>query len=171
MTIFQYKFLDLATAAAARAKHPFPRMAACEAALESNFGHSGLAQEANNLFGMKQHVRPVFDTMALPTHEFENGQWIQVSANWVKYPDWDACFADRVATLERLSNAYPHYKAALATTDERSYITEVSVTWSTDPARAAKVLDVWEQYSEPPPASVIGSDGKAYPLDDPNIPG
>ena len=121
-------------------------MAACEAALESTWGHSELAREANNLFGMKQHVHPIFGTMTLPTHEVLDGKWVVVSANWVKYPDWRACFADRLATLERLSNAYPHYKAALDAKDARSYIIEVSATWSTDQMRALKVQGVYEEY-------------------------
>ena len=55
-----------------------------------------------------------FGTMTLPTQEVYRRQVGSVlCANWVKYPDWRACFADRLATLERLSNAYPHYKDAL----------------------------------------------------------
>jgi flagellum-specific peptidoglycan hydrolase FlgJ len=146
MNDLQRQFLDRATAEAVKANHPFPRMAACEAALESTWGHSHLALEANNLFGTKQHAHPVYGTMTLPTHEFLDGKWIACSANWVKYPDWRACFADRLATLERLSNAYPHYAAALRATDARTFVTEVSKTWSTDPNRALKVLGVYEEY-------------------------
>ena len=60
MTDEQRQFL--AKAAAAQARHVFPEMAACEAALESGFGKSGLAREDNNLFGMKQHPHPVYGT-------------------------------------------------------------------------------------------------------------
>jgi flagellum-specific peptidoglycan hydrolase FlgJ len=146
MNDIQRQFLDQATAEAVKANHVFPQMAACEAALESTWGHSELAREANNLFGMKQHAHPIFGTMTLPTHEVLDGKWVPVSATWVKYPDWRACFADRLATLERLSNAYPHYKAALNAKDARSYIVEVSATWSTDQMRALKVQGVYEEY-------------------------
>jgi flagellum-specific peptidoglycan hydrolase FlgJ len=146
MNDLQRQFLDQATAEAIRANHPFPQMAACEAALESTWGHSELAREANNLFGMKQHAHPIFGTMTLPTHEVLDGKWVVVSANWVKYPDWRACFADRLATLERLSNVYRHYKAALDAKDARSYIVEVSATWSTDQMRALKVQGIYEEY-------------------------
>jgi flagellum-specific peptidoglycan hydrolase FlgJ len=146
MNDLQKQFLDRATAEAVKANHPFAQMAACEAALESNWGNSKLACEGNNLFGMKQHAHAVFGTMTLPTREFENGDWITVSANWVSYPDWRACFADRLCTLERLSNAYPHYKAALEAPDAQSYIAEVSKTWSTDPKRAEKVLAIYKEY-------------------------
>jgi flagellum-specific peptidoglycan hydrolase FlgJ len=154
----QRQFLDRATAEAVKANHPFPQMAACEAALESSWGHSQLAREDCNLFGMKQHSHPIYGTMTLMTREWQgsalDGRWIEIKAQWVKYPDWRACFADRLATLERLSNAYPHYAAALRATDARTFVEEVSKTWSTDPNRALKVLGVYEEYiaAAPPPA-------------------
>jgi len=158
MNIFQRQFLDRATVEALKANHPFPRMAACEAALESDYGLSELARDANNLFGMKQHAHPIFGTMNLPTREWVNGpdghsidgRWLAVPAEWVKYPDLAACFADRLATLERLSNAYPHYKAALDSIDAAEYIAEVSKTWSTDPKRGEKVLSIYLDYNGGP---------------------
>jgi flagellum-specific peptidoglycan hydrolase FlgJ len=148
MNDLQRQFLDRATAEAEKANHPFPQMAAAEAALESSWGNSQLAREGNNLFGMKQHAHPVCGTMTLPTREFLDGKWIACSANWVQYPDWRACFADRLATLQRLSNAYPHYAAALRAPDAESYVTEVSRTWSTDPDRAKKVISIYQEYCD-----------------------
>ena len=58
-----------------------------------------------------------------------------------------------LATLERLSNAYSHYKAALDAPDAQTYITEVSKTWSTDPLRAQKVLGIYQEYIALPAAS------------------
>jgi flagellum-specific peptidoglycan hydrolase FlgJ len=146
MTDAQKTFLDKATAAATQAAHPFPRMAACEAALESGYGLSGLASEDNNLFGMKQHRHPEYGTVSLPTKEFEQGEWVAVTAEWVRYPDWQTCFFDRVSTLTRLSTAYPHYAAALRAMDVDTYIREVSASWSTDPARADKCLAIYSAY-------------------------
>ena len=146
MTDAQKQFLDKASAAAQQATHPFPRMAACEAALESGYGLSGLTSEDNNLFGMKQHRHPIFGTAALPTKEYEQGQWIEVTADWVKYPDWPSCFFDRLATLTRLQDVYPHYRAALRAEDAETYVREVSQTWSTDPARANKCIAIYRDY-------------------------
>jgi flagellum-specific peptidoglycan hydrolase FlgJ len=84
--------------------------------------------------------------MNLPTREFLGGEWTHVQAAWVSYPDQRACFCDRLATLERLSNAFPHYKAALEAADAVTYINEVSKTWSTDPNRAQKVLSIYQEY-------------------------
>lgn len=147
MEQFKVQFLQKAVQQAIRSGHIFPQMAAAEAALESGFGTSGLAISDNNLFGMKQHKHPVYGTHVLPTKEFLNGEWTVVNAQWIKYPDWAACFSDRMDTLRRLKDAYPHYAAALAATDATTYVTEVSRTWSTDPQRAAKVISIFHQES------------------------
>jgi flagellum-specific peptidoglycan hydrolase FlgJ len=69
---------------------------------------------------------------------------VVVQANWVKFPDWAACFRERMALLRSLSEAYPHYKVALGAATGELFITEVSKTWSTDPDRAGKVLSVFD---------------------------
>ncbi len=146
MNTTQRDFLAQASAEATKAKHPFPQMAACEAALESGFGGSLLARRDNNLFGTKQHAHPTYGTVTLPTKEFLDGGWKAVTSQWVEYPDLAACFADRVATLQRLSNVYPHYAAALNAADPDTYISEVSKTWSTDPLRAQKVQSIYREF-------------------------
>jgi flagellum-specific peptidoglycan hydrolase FlgJ len=143
MDVHKQQFLTKAKQQAEAAAHIFPSMAACEAALESGYGVSGLAIADNNLFGMKQHQHPIYGTHVLPTKEFVNKEWIVVNANWIHYPDMAACFTDRMNTLRRLSTAYPHYAAALAAPDAVAFVTEVSRTWSTDPNRAAKVIAIY----------------------------
>jgi flagellum-specific peptidoglycan hydrolase FlgJ len=146
MTPEQKLFLDRASRAALLANHPFPQMAAAEAALESAWGTSLLAIKDCNLFGMKAHAHPDFPIVSLPTKEVIGGQWKEVSANWEQYPDWPSCFKDRVNTLQRLAPSYPHYQAALTAPDPESYIRQVSLTWSTDPMRAAKCLSIYREY-------------------------
>lgn len=146
MDLYQKQFIDKATFGATQARHVFPQMAAAEAALESGYGVSGLAIRDNNLFGMKQHQHPVYGTEILPTKEFINSEWVTVNAEWIKYPDLAACFTDRMNTLQRLAPNYPHYAAALAAKDAITYINEVSKTWSTDPNRAAKVIEIYKLY-------------------------
>lgn len=146
MTPEQKLFLDRAAQAATMADHPFPRMAAAEAALESAWGTSLLAIQDCNLFGMKQHLHPEYGTASLPTKEFELGKWITVESNWIHYPNWPDCFHDRLTTLVRLSHGYPHYAAALRAPDAQTYIREVSQSWSTDPQRADKCLAIYTEY-------------------------
>lgn len=141
-------FLNKATQQAEQAGHIYPTMAACEAALESNYGTSALAILANNLFGMKAHIHtPTNETISLPTKEFIDGTVISIEAVWCKYPDQAACFTDRVNTLKRLAPTIPHYAAALAATNPIDYVQEVSKSWSTDPARANKVITIYIVYT------------------------
>ena len=151
-------FIKTTFLAAKQSGHIFPEYAVCEAALESDFGSSELALQGNNLFGMKQHIHPVYGTLNLPTHEWSaiHHAFEPTEAEWVKYPDLPSCFSDRMDTLKRLSVAkkkdgvtleYPHYAAALAATDGETFIREVSQHWSSDPKRAIKVLAIYAGYS------------------------
>ena len=144
MTPQQHAFLRKAYAAAVQAKHVFPEMAACEAALESGYGCSQLAVQDRNLFGCKQHIHAIFGTCSLPTREFLGGKWLELNSNFINYPDIQSCFADRMATLQRLAPVYPHYKNALAAASGVTYVMEVSRTWSTDPDRASKCLAIYD---------------------------
>jgi flagellum-specific peptidoglycan hydrolase FlgJ len=146
VNLAQFQWLQSTVAAAKGAGHIFPEMAGCEAALESSYGTSTLAREANNLFGMKQHAHPIFGTFHLPTNEFLSGQWKTVDAEWVKYPTVTECFMDRMNTLDRLKKNYPHYMAALVAMNPIAYIYEVSKSWSTDPDRAMKVQSIYNLY-------------------------
>lgn len=131
---------------AKKSGHVFPSVAACEAALESGYGTSTLSKQDNNLFGMKAHSHNLYATHNLPTKEFLKGEWVEVNAAWVHYPDLSACFADRMSTLKRLSTVYPHYGSALAAKDPETYVRQVSQSWSTDPQRADKVLAIYNDY-------------------------
>jgi len=161
MPTLQEEFLLRAAAAARAAGHLYPSFAACEAALESGWGHSRLAVEANNLFGQKQAHPPLpgTETLALPTREFLHGAWVPVQASWVKFADWESCFRERMTLLRSLARAWPNYRKALAAKTGEQFIAAVSRTWSTDPARAGKVLAVYDAHraalaaAAPPPAS------------------
>jgi flagellum-specific peptidoglycan hydrolase FlgJ len=148
MSNLQEEFLRKASDAARAAGHIFPKYAACEAALESGWGMSKLAAEANNLFGQKQShpALPGTETISLPTREYLHGAWTTVPANWVRFANWEACFEERMKLLQVLAHAYPHYAAALAAKTGEEFIDEVSKSWSTDPARAGKVLSIYDYH-------------------------
>lgn len=143
------EFLLRASKAAIAAGHIFAEYAACEAALESSWGKSKLAVEANNLFGQKQAKTPFAgtETLELPTREYQHGAWVTVPALWVRFVDWAACFRGRMELLRVASGRHPHYAAALAAKSGEEFIREVSKTWSTDPGRAEKVLTIHRMHS------------------------
>jgi flagellum-specific peptidoglycan hydrolase FlgJ len=145
----QDSFLRQASAAARAAGHIFPDHAACEAALESTWGQSRLAREANNLFGQKQSLDDPAGiiTLSMPTQEFLHGRWLTVTAHWVRLADQAACFRARMALLRLLEHSYPAYARALAASTGEVFIEEVSRAWSTDPQRGQKVLAIHRQHS------------------------
>jgi flagellum-specific peptidoglycan hydrolase FlgJ len=154
-TPLQDSFLRQAAAAARVAGHIFPDYAACEAALESTWGQSRLASQANNLFGQKQSAEAESEigtpgvtpsVLVMPTQEFLHGRWVTVMARWARYPDQATCFRARMALLQRLQHSYTAYARALAATTGEAFIEEVSRAWSTDPQRAAKVLAIHRQH-------------------------
>ncbi len=144
----QNTFLRQATAAARAARHIFPEYAACEAALESNWGQSRLAREANNLFGQKQSATPLPGTLtvAMPTQEFIRGAWVTVPAHWICFRTQESCFRARMERLEQLRHGYSAYDRALRARNGEEFVEEVSRAWSTDPGRAAKVLGIHRQH-------------------------
>lgn len=144
------EFIERARREAAVSGHLFPDYAASEAALESGWGESKLAREANNLFGMKCPQSYKGEFVEMPTREYLRGAWAVVTARWVKYPDWASAFDDRMETLRRLAPKFPHYAAALAANDGETFVREVSQTWSTDPNRAAKVLKIFQTFCASP---------------------
>lgn len=148
LTQTQIHFLQAAKSSAVASGHVFPAMAACEAALESGWGLSELATENNNLFGQKQQVHPIYETISLPTKEFLNHAWVTVEAEWIKFPDWASNFKARMATLVRLAPTYPHYANALKARDAEEYILEVSKSWSTGPDRAKQVLAIYNAHQD-----------------------
>jgi flagellum-specific peptidoglycan hydrolase FlgJ len=133
--------------AARTAGHIWPAFAACEAMEESAWGTTELFQRANNVFGEKQRTPPIiYSTILLPTWEVIRGEKKNIVAAFVQYPDFAKCFADRMATLRRLAPEYPNYAAALAATTGEEYVRSVSASWSTDPQRAANVLEIYNAH-------------------------
>lgn len=135
--------------AAAKESHCiFPQAQACEVMVETNWGTSLLFEQDNNAFGLKQRVNPVYGTVNMPTREFLKGEWVTINAAFVKYPDLASCFADRMATLNRLAPSYPHYAAALVATTPEDFLTQVSLTWSTGPTRGQQCIAILHSHPE-----------------------
>ncbi len=76
--------------------------------LESGYGKSELAQNANNCFGMKKSLSgntwsgSIWDGTSIytkKTQEYENGAYVTVTANFRKYPSVEKSIADHSAYL------------------------------------------------------------------------
>jgi flagellum-specific peptidoglycan hydrolase FlgJ len=137
----QLEFLQDMVVAATEANHIYPQAAAAEAALESAWGTSELYLKANNVFGSKQPIHPLYPSISLETPEFLKGEW-------ELFPDVPSSFRARMATLVRLAGLYPAYGAALKAPNARQYILDVSARWSTDPKRGQKVTSIYDAHFE-----------------------
>lgn len=145
--------LAAARRAAAEGAPIVPAVVAAQAALESAWGNSRLARDANNLFGIKAGRSWAGEVLELPTREFdpETG-WIRMLARWRKYPSWTACIADYAAILKRLS-WFADAVAAAERGDAMGFLDGLlprkgEPGWATDPAYRSKVLSVMRRLGE-----------------------
>ncbi len=157
-------FIALAKAAAVTARDlgaPIvPGITAAQAALESRYGESRLAQ-SNNLFGIKAGRSWAGSVIELPTIERCNGTWLEVIARWRVYPSWAACFVDYGRIIARLS-WYADAAEAAKRGDARGFLEGLLAKsngpgaaddepgWASDPTYREKVLaiaELWELIS------------------------
>lgn len=151
ITPAQAAFLQKSYAAALQSQHPFPDYAACETALESKWGFSKVAIQANNLFGQKRDPSiPDSQCIYCDTQEEDaHGHWYtEHGVAWPKWPTWPVCYDARLALLKRLSSKYPEYAAGLAAPNGEQFILHVSRTWSTWTQRAASVLSIYRAHRD-----------------------
>ncbi len=136
-------FLNAATAAALAASRTsgFPAgITVAQAALESNWGNSQLARDANNYFGIKAHG--AHERVSYPTFECVSGKTIRVTADFACYHSMAECFADR----DRLIAAVGCYAEARACRDNpTAFARALAKHWATDPQYAEKLLRVYRE--------------------------
>ena len=111
-----------------------------QAALESAWGESRLAQKANNYFGIKARGGQPFT--ALPTTECEAGEMKKLTAHFARYRSMVECFAAR----DTIILAAPCYAEARGHAREPlAFIHSLAKHWATDPAYAEKLERIYLQ--------------------------
>ncbi len=110
-----------------------------QAALESRWGESGLAQKAKNYFGIKAYGKHAWVDM--PTTEVEDGAAKQVMAKFAAYESMEQCFTCRDQLIS--TSAY-YVEAKLAANDPMMFIEKLAVHWATDPNYAEKLKKLYE---------------------------
>ncbi len=115
-----------------------------QAALESGWGGSELYQKARNVFGIKVYPGWTGDVFKLPTHEYQDGQLIEVIADWCLYASYADCIADHA----RFLTDEPRYAGCFAHpyTGPRFAIEVAKAGYSTDPQYAEKIASIIHQY-------------------------
>lgn len=122
-----------------------------QAALESNWGRSGLAVRACNLFGIKAGGSWKGPVLELPTKEWSKERgWYTTVARWRAYPSWNECIVDYSKVLAGLW----WYRDAMAAVDDPDAFLEGLLPkdgepgWATDPNYAMKVRAVGRKVEE-----------------------
>jgi len=112
-----------------------------QAFIESNKGNSGLAQKANNLFGIKGSYDG--QSVRMLTTEYYNGVPQRVYANFRKYPNWLDSINDHSALFNRLER-YKNLRG------ETNYVTACNNVakdgYATSPTYATTLLNTINKY-------------------------
>ena len=109
---------------------------------ESDWGQSLLASKDHNLFGMKG-TGPA-GSEALPTQEFENGQWITTTAPFRVYHS----FAESIDDHGRLLADSGYYQQAMAVRRApNAFASALTGVYATDPGYGAKLISLMRQYN------------------------
>jgi len=118
-----------------------PSLTIAQACLESNFGRSGLATRANNLFGIKGEWNGRY--VEMETTEYVRGKPIRVIARFRAYPSWSESIADHSMLFTRLTR----YRGVLKAKNYREACRAVAKAgYATDPNYAEKLIALIEKY-------------------------
>lgn len=116
-----------------------PSLTIAQAILESNWGQSGLATRANNLFGIKGTYQGKGENFE--TKEFYSGKWVTITAQFRKYPSFEGSVRDHNDLLNK-----SRYKAVKG---EKEYKKACYAVWAagyaTDPDYPTKLIALIER--------------------------
>ena len=123
------------------------KLAIAQAILESHLEGtpSGLALRANNLFGIKGSGTD--GSINMPTHEFENGQWIIVDAYFAKnLTIQDSIMQHRNLMLNGTSGCPNRYKPVLQAKSFEEAANQIRLCgYATDPSYTQKLIDIYNR--------------------------
>ncbi|WP_239256028.1 GW domain-containing glycosaminoglycan-binding protein [Listeria ilorinensis] len=118
-----------------------------QAILESNWGESGLADQANNLFGIKGSYQG--DSVNMQTTEYVDHRPVQMEAAFRVYPDRAASVDDHAQLfVNGTSSNAQQYGAVLGEKDYKKAAQAIQdAGYATDPAYAERLIETIETYA------------------------
>ncbi|MED4570300.1 glycoside hydrolase family 73 protein [Brevibacillus agri] len=117
-----------------------------QAILESNWGKSGLAVNANNLFGIKG--TGTAGSVSMPTTEYVGGKPITTNANFRKYNNWAESIADHSALILNGTRDKPTRYHGVLGADYKTACQKIKEGgYATDPAYSQKLINLIETYA------------------------
>lgn len=121
---------------------PSPTLA--QAIIESRYGTSTLATQANALFGIKANSKWTGKTYSINTKEYKNGQYITVVAAFRAYDSWDESIIDHNQFL--LKNK--RYSNLVGVRDYKEYCKLIKQDgYATSPTYTQTLIDCIEKYN------------------------
>lgn len=124
-----------------------PIIVVAQACLESRYGESKLAKEANNLFGIKAFASWKGQKYSISTNEWEKGKKITIIADFRKYDTLELCLADYC----KLISTSKYYKEARDNCKDYLGYAKGLKAWATDPDYITKLIDVARKLNLIPP--------------------
>ena len=122
-----------------------PSVSIAQAILESNWGRSKLAKEANNLFGIKGDYKG--ESMTVKTKEWDGSKMIDVDAGFKKYPSWNESIEDHGTFFTSTDWRKNNYKNVIGENNYKDMAKALSDSgYATDPAYASKLINIVEEY-------------------------
>lgn len=120
-----------------------PSLLVAQAALESNWGNSKLAQESNNYFGVKNRVGKEY-----VTKEFTQSEWTEISASFREYDSVYASVLDYANLLKNGTSwdANLYQEVIQAPTYEEAAYALIKAGYATDPNYAEKIIKLIESH-------------------------
>jgi len=145
MTQNQQDFIALIKPEAIKTYHKYkvlPSLTIAQAILESDWGTSILAIEANNLFGIKWTDDSGYDYVVKQTKEYINNQWITIDAKFRKYNSINDSIIDYALLLQN-----PRYEKVLNAKDYKEAAFEVwQAGYATDSNYPQKLIEQIEKF-------------------------
>jgi Mannosyl-glycoprotein endo-beta-N-acetylglucosaminidase len=144
-TAAQQAFIQEVAAGAIAAQREYGVPAAvtiAQAIDESGWGQSQLAAQDNNLFGIKGSG-PAGSVM-LPTQEFENGQWVTISAPFRAYNSVAQSIDDHTLLL---ATGSPYKQAMADRADPDVFANDLTGVYATDPNYGASLISIMRLYN------------------------
>lgn len=125
-----------------------PSITIAQAILESAWGTSKLAVEANNLYGIKASDDWTGEIYAINTAEYGDEGWHIVTANFRKYNSWLDSTSDHAAFFTSTAWRKENYKNVVDETNYKRAAHALSAAgYATDPAYASKLISIIENYN------------------------
>jgi N-acetylmuramoyl-L-alanine amidase len=112
-----------------------------QAILESRYGESKLAKEANNLFGIKAFSSWKGERYTIKTKEWKDNLEYTIEANFRKYRTVNDCLMDYCKLISKSK----YYIKARTNADNYIAYAQGLRSWATDPKYISKLINLAEK--------------------------